>query len=397
METLNRRHTALLLKHARRFMRATAITVPVADVAREAELILGEMGTRASEVAAPEAAIRDVIRHAVGRVKRRRTLIEQIAAGDDLEAVSRDLAAVDNELPPLLGKPTAEDAAAFETVCRLKRALPPTDALVMALIFDDDFADHEVAALVTRPVSDIAAARERILFTAKELGIEGDADARAPAGMPGDVEKMRELKVKRLAETAAGAGPESAHVEEALLRLLRDGDASDDIADAVMHVALCADCRASLTEGEVERRQVVVVAIEAPPDAGREIEKAATDARAKLVERGEGRWTALVEPSRAASFKGELERDDSSKVSRLAMAEPVDVAVPVPSASNRKPMPSFIDVAFGSGTSGSEVAAWAQVSRERRRRVDSLSPRALGVGLLIVLAVFACIALFATR
>jgi hypothetical protein len=402
VDTLFHGHTALLLKHARRLTRATASAIPVEDVAREAEMILSELGARsglgATEIVSPDATIREVIRYAAGRVKRRRTLIEQIAAGDDLEEVSRDLASVDNELPPPFGAPNADQTHAFDTLCRLKRGLAPADALLAALLFDDDFADEEVSALVSRSPAEVSAARERILFTAKTLGIEGAPDARAPAGSQGDVEKMRELKVKRLAQCAVGASPSGAHVEEALLRLLRDGDASDDIADAMAHVALCADCRASMTEGEVQRRKIVVVAIEAPRDAGREIERAASDARAKLVGRGEGRWTALVEASRAESFKGELSRDDASMVSRMAMAEPVDVAVPVPPASSRKPMVSLIDVAFGSGTSGSEVAAWAQVSRERRRRADSL-PKAFLLVFAFVLAAttVAAVYFFTTR
>ncbi|RYG63353.1 hypothetical protein EON77_21050, partial [bacterium] len=131
MQTLFKSHTALFLKHARRILRPLGNTIPVEDVAREAELLLGEVSraTGGRDIASPDALIRTVIRSAAGRVKRRRTLIDQIAAGDDLEAMSRDLASVDKDVPEVLGAPSREQSSAYEVLLGLKRGGTPGDAL----------------------------------------------------------------------------------------------------------------------------------------------------------------------------------------------------------------------------------------------------------------------------
>lgn len=178
---------------------------------------------------------------------------------------------------------------------------------------------------------------------------------------------LRERELRRLAQIAADAMADGPHVEEPLLALMRDGDVSDDLADAITHVASCADCRARLTEGRVEQRSVVVVAIEAPRASQRDLAAAAADVSARLVERGEGRFVAVVDAEKAESLKERLEAPDSSVVSRLAVGTPFDVPIEELRTARRK-LHSVPELPVESGIDAAEVQAWAQVARKPRHR-----------------------------
>ena len=178
-------HRALILRHALAFTSANGEKIPPEDVAREIELILVQLGSvkelTPAAIEAPDAYLRAIAKHATGRAKRRRTLIEQLAAGDDLDALSADLAALDADLPPLPA-PAPRDAKDARTLLdRVKRALPPRDALVFALLFEDGEAIEDVASTIGMAIEEVATARERILEAAATNGVPSDPDARERA------------------------------------------------------------------------------------------------------------------------------------------------------------------------------------------------------------------------
>jgi hypothetical protein len=454
VESFLRDHGALILKHARRHVRVAALGLAPEDVAHEAETLTLQLaavrGLEPSAIHSVDAFVRMAVLRGAQRVKRRRTLLAQVAAGDDLHAVRDDVRAVDDDLPPLPLPPSAEEAEAFELLGRLKRSLLPPDALVAALWIEDDYPAEEIAGRLHRLESEIDDARARILAAARSLDFEAlgsikdapPADARSlpppplvpsavqPRSMPtprpaagrapslppppggviappppsspvaepkppsvppvshppvalpvvrgGDTvppransgTKQAEFRLRAVAALAIGLGPTEGHVDPPLIRLVADGDTSDDIADAMQHIAFCPDCRAVLTEGEVARRSVVVMAIEAPKEAERELAEAALNARAKLVGRGEGRWAAVVEPSRVNAFKERLGKEDSSVVTRFAETEPIELPWQRAGSSGRRStMPPLSgDAPVDVGTSAAEVGAWARVAQEKRRR-----------------------------
>jgi hypothetical protein len=176
-------HRALVLKHARAHAKAAGEKVPPEDVAREVELVLLQLhktkGLEAKDIPSPDGYIRSLVLHAAHRAKRRRTLIEQISAGDDLQAVGEDLMALDADLPDLPTPITNESANAHELLQKLKNKLSARDALLCALYIEDGLAQQDLARTISTPISDLLAARERILRAAAEVGIEPDPERRA--------------------------------------------------------------------------------------------------------------------------------------------------------------------------------------------------------------------------
>jgi DNA-directed RNA polymerase specialized sigma24 family protein len=179
-------HRALVLRHSRTIVRAQGDKTAVEDVACEMELVLEQMvekGLDPQKVSSPDQFLRAIARHALGRAKRRRRLIEQLAAGDDLGALSKDLEALDADLPALSLDPSTEGTEARTTLERLKEALPPRDALVAALLFEDDATMDEVAQALSIPMEELATTRERVIHKAASLGIIPEApgdNRRAP-------------------------------------------------------------------------------------------------------------------------------------------------------------------------------------------------------------------------
>jgi len=181
----------------------------------------------------------------------------------------------------------------------------------------------------------------------------------------------REAMLRDLAKQATDAKPAGMHVGDPLLALMRDGDIAEDLNDAIVHVSQCALCRARLSD-HVARRSVVVMAIEAPRASQRDLAKAAEEASARLLERGEGRWTAVVDAEKANTLKESLEKPESSVVSRLAIGTPFQVPAGELDAARRR-LKSSPDLAVQSGTDVAEVQAWAQIARKPKPKPQGVS------------------------
>jgi hypothetical protein len=223
-----------------------------------------------------------------------------------------------------------------------------------------------------------------------EVTMRSEAGAARPTG---EVEQ----RLRELGRAAADARAPGKHADEPILALLRDGDQAEDLVDAIAHVAQCADCRARLTEGHVERRSVVVMAIEAPRASQHELQKVADEADARLAPRGQGRWAAVVDASKADKLKGDLEKPESSVVSRLAMGTPFEVPIEELRTARQK-LYSTPDVQVESGTDAAEVQVWAQIARKPRRRDgERMSPGWLVVGVLVIAAAMVLAYFLATR
>jgi hypothetical protein len=123
----------------------------------------------------------------------------------------------------------------------------------------------------------------------------------------------------------------------------------------------------------------------------------ADEAEAKLAPRGQGRWAAVVEASKAEKLKGDLEKPESSVVSRLAMGTPFEVPVEELRTARQK-LYSTPDVQVESGTDAAEVQAWAQIARKpRRRESEKMSAGWILVGVLVVAGAMALAYFLATR
>jgi hypothetical protein len=184
---------------------------------------------------------------------------------------------------------------------------------------------------------------------------------------------LRQLGYRADARVTEGSALERAsHVGEPILALLRNGDHGDDLADAIGHVARCADCRARLAAGEIGSRALVVMAIEAPKGSAGQLAHAAEVSQARLVDRGHGRWTAVVDAERADKLKSELGQGEQSVVSRMVVSTPLEVPR---EESTRRPMPSMFElVPRERGTGAAEVQAWAQMRRQPKKKVSGASP-----------------------
>jgi hypothetical protein len=175
-------HRTLILKHARAYVRANAEKIPAEDVAREIELMLVQLERRTALAPATvgqlDACLRSVVRYACGRAKRRRKLVEQVAAGDDLAAMADDLRALDDDLPdpPTLFAPEAVEAK--EVVDAIKGKLTPHDALIFALLYEDDATPEEVERFLSVPPEVVVDARDRIFQASVELGVRPASDRR---------------------------------------------------------------------------------------------------------------------------------------------------------------------------------------------------------------------------
>jgi DNA-directed RNA polymerase specialized sigma24 family protein len=176
VESFIEEHRPLILRHARALVRQHPEKCAAEDLAKEIEIELMQLakhhGLTADKIHAPDPYLREIAKHAFGRARRRRALLDQLSAGDDLDALSSDIAEVDADLPPLPSPPSPEGEAARETLERLKNALSPSDALICALLLEDNAEMDDVSTWLNLPMKDLATARERILTTAVALGIE---------------------------------------------------------------------------------------------------------------------------------------------------------------------------------------------------------------------------------
>jgi hypothetical protein len=168
-----------MMKRAHAYLRAHAEKIMAEDVEREMELMLAQLetpGVAPPEIPSVNGYLRVLVREAVGRARRRRKLIEQIGAGDDLDAVSDDLARLDKEPAPV---PEPLFAQAKEAQARLelvKLRLSPADSLLFALLFEDDIPAEVINEALLLDLSEIADARARIVRAAVEAGLNPDLD-----------------------------------------------------------------------------------------------------------------------------------------------------------------------------------------------------------------------------
>ncbi len=359
-------HRPLILKHARAFVRANAEKIAGEDVAREVELVLAQLaeqrGIKPEQIESPDSYLRAIVLHAARRAKRRHTLIQQIAAGDDLEAVTDDLESLDSDLPESPAPASADAKAARALLDRVTEKLSPKDRLFFALLFEDDGTVDDVARALGSPLDAVGGSRDRALKIAAELEIEGEGDRRGAATSP---EERREKKLRQLGRAATTPGKAGDHVNDPLLALVHGGDQSDDLGDALNHLAGCPDCRARLTEGVIAHRSVVVMAIEAPRANQEQVVRVADEAKARLFERGDGRWTAIVAAERSSAMVQKLEAEETSIASRVGVAQPVEVPG-VPSV--RGGAASVVDPGEA-GTDAAEVQAWVQAAKTPKRKV----------------------------
>jgi DNA-directed RNA polymerase specialized sigma24 family protein len=174
-------HRAMILRHARLAAKADGEKIAAEDVAREIELELEQLAKKGFDEGAvhtPDAFVRELAKHATGRARRRHALIQQLAAGDDLDALSADIKALDSDLTTPPEPPTDTSAKARATIDKVKDALPPADALVLALMMEDGGSVDDVARSLSMTVEAVAAARDRILEKATACGVPPDPDQR---------------------------------------------------------------------------------------------------------------------------------------------------------------------------------------------------------------------------
>ncbi len=341
---------ALLVKHARASLKTGRDSLALSDVVAELDLVLRQMiDARAVDpaaMAAPDALIRSLAKHAYGRARRRHLLVEQVAAGDDLEAISSDIAGLDGDLPDLVTIRVTDSRAiaARSKLNGIKSKLSPANSLLSALLFEDDLGDDEVAELLHIGEGRVADAVAATLGCARE--VLGTTD-------------VREEMLHELGSRAIDAEPVGPPVEEPLLALVRGGDLSDDLSDALLRLSSSARCRARLTEGLVVHRNVVVMAIEAPRTSHRDLERIAENENVQLVERGHGRWTAIVDADKAKAVKERLEKP-TSLGARIAVGAPVQVAVSAPMRGE-----SMANIEMRGGLDVAELRAWAQAATHR--------------------------------
>ena len=394
-------HRALLYKRARTYVRDHAEKISGEDVAREIEIEIVQLAAAkriaVEDISSVDALFKSLVKHACGRAKRRRKLIEQVAAGDDLRAVSDDLSTLDGDLPPFAVDATPEAKAARFELDRVKAELTPRDRLVFALLIEDDRTEEDVAREIAMPLSEVDATVDRIAQAARrtETRSLGADDPAMGAGGRGseDAERRALFSLARIAAAETGR---RGHTDEPLLAVLRSGDQAPDLDDALAHVAACADCRARLTDGELEQRSVVVVAIEAPRASHGELQKAADGAKARVVERGEGRFMAVVNAADAATFTEKLEKPESSVVSRLAAGPPFEVPVD-DVGSPREKVSSIPDIVLDAGTDAAEASAWAQVARKAPQKVSGVSASWAAFAIAAIGTAFVIAYVLATR
>ncbi len=394
MQAFVTEHRALILKHARAFVRASSEKIAGEDVAREVELVLTQLaeqrGTKPGQIESPDSYLRAIVLHAARRAKRRHTLIQQIAAGDDLGAVTDDLKALDSDLPDPPGPATADAKAARATLDGVKVKLTPKDRLFFALLFEDDGTVDDVARALGSPLDGVGGARDRALKVAGELGVEVDGERRGAGASP---EERRDKKLRQLGRAATTPTETTEHVGDPLLALVHGGDQSDDLDDELAHLAACPDCRARLTEGAVAHRSVVVMAIEAPKANEEQLVRVAGESNARLFERGAGRWTAVVAAENSSAMVERLEAEASGIASRVGVAEAVEVpGVP----SMRGGSNSLVD-AGEAGTEAAEVQAWAQAAKAPKRKMATASAGWMAFAVLAVAGAMGLAYVLATR
>ena len=250
----------------------------------------------------------------LGRAKRRRALLDQLSAGDDLDALSTDIDRRGRRSAPLPPPPSAEAKAARETLERLKDALSPSDALVCALLLEDDASMDDVATWSRHAaegpgghgprahLDDRGGARNR----ARRRATTGGALVTAPD------DKALEYTLRQLGQRA-GAPPATlrhepeSHVDEPILALFAVATTRRPRRRRRPHRPLPRLSRPSYRgrarEPSARRRRD-----RSPSQQPGPAPQGRRGSHARLVERGHGRWTAVVDADQAEKLKAELVR-----------------------------------------------------------------------------------------
>jgi hypothetical protein len=135
------------------------------------------------------------------------------------------------------------------------------------------------------------------------------------------------------------------------------------------------------------------MAIEAPKANSGQVARAADEAKARLFERGVGRWTAVVDAEKSSALVKKLEAEEESIASRVGVAQPVDVPG-VPSV--RGTLPSVVDPSEG-GTDAAEVQAWAQAAKTPKRKVATANAGWMAFAVVAIAAAIGIAYLLALR
>jgi DNA-directed RNA polymerase specialized sigma24 family protein len=219
MQTFLTDHQALILRNARAHVNnlSPAERLPAEDIAREVHLIFEGMvksvGLKPETIDDPDGYIRDIVPHAARRARRRKMLIEQISAGDDLVAIREELSTLDSDLPRLPSPRSDQANDARRHLDALKEALPPRDALIAALLFEDDLGTDDACFALGMDPSTIQDASARILAQALRIAKEGSEESHSRHGdAPHDpIDQL----VRHWGRIAASARPrQGAHVDE---------------------------------------------------------------------------------------------------------------------------------------------------------------------------------------
>jgi hypothetical protein len=309
-----------------------------------------------------------VVAHALRRVERRCLLLEQVAAGDDLVAVRQDLAVIDGEPLPRIPPPGDRALDSYRVMHDIKGALHPTDALRAALFFEDGAHRGDVQNLLMNSEDEVRSSLERIVAIAEERGVGSLQERRRRSD---DVEPAVDTledpvtrQLRRLGQEAVGPDVPCSRLDDALLSLVRDGDASPDLHDVYEHLAFCNACRARLTEGGVDEQRVHVVAVEQKASSREHLADLCRGTRTGILPRGNGRFALLVDGPQAPSLLQRLEEAAQRRTLRFASSGPVQLlTVPPPWAGPERPATSLEPLAVGACTA--EARTWAALALQR--------------------------------
>ncbi|HEY2511275.1 MAG TPA: sigma-70 family RNA polymerase sigma factor [Polyangiaceae bacterium] len=173
-------YAAFILRLARGVVGEARGALTAEDLAHEVIVDLLRMhdaGTfDPARVENPEGYLRVVVRNAGHRARRRTTRGEALGRADDAAAPGEDGGPpLDSERAPSPEELTRRTLDARRTLERLKRALRPRDALVLALLVEERLDIEEIAVRIGTTRNNIYQIRHRILEAAREVLDKTDA------------------------------------------------------------------------------------------------------------------------------------------------------------------------------------------------------------------------------
>ncbi len=165
-------HAPLLLRLARAHASTPA---DAQDVAQDVAAQLLRMSRQGSfdprTVEIPEAYLRVAVRNASARSRKRRALLEPLAADDGEEHAARG-----DDAPPTPEELTQDAVDKRRWLEALKAKLRPRDAAAFAMLVEDQMEIDEVAEALGTSANNVYQMRHRILAVAKDM-LDKDPDA----------------------------------------------------------------------------------------------------------------------------------------------------------------------------------------------------------------------------